>query len=287
MSLYAGETIEILEKNEHGWWLGIAQRNGHVYRGYFPKNYVKEKVRAAPAPPPRPQDMKRESDVAEVTEGVKTVSVSPTHNSGSAAASTTSPISRATSVRRAAFSLRSLAAFDELTDRGYAVEIAAPAGANAAQMGTQRAAPGDRVELQVVGLIWDGASTDTREFGRGTLRFTLGQRAVPAALEQAVSSHLCVGQSATITAAPAQAYGAAGNPPHVPANSFVIFHTIFVSAQRAEASAPEGPAEFFTSGVASNRDRGAGQGNRRDSRILLVESNNNQNTNSSASAGTR
>lgn len=277
-----------MEKNEHGWWLGIAQRNGNVYRGYFPKNYVKEKVRAAPAPPPRPHEIKREPDVAEVTECVKAISVSPTRNSTAAAA--ISPSSRATSVRRAVFSLRSLAAFDELTDRGYAVEIAAPAGAAASQTGTQRAAPGDRVELQVVGLIWDGASTDTREFGRGTLRFTLGQKAVPAALEQAVSSHLCVGQSATITAAPAQAYGAAGNPPHVPANSFVIFHTIFVSAQRAEASAPEGPVEFFTSGVASNRDRGAAQGNRRDSRILLVDnnnSNNNPSTSSSVSAGSR
>lgn len=39
---------------------------------------------------------------------------------------------------------------------------------------------------QIVGLIWDGASTDTREFGRGVIKFPLGQRLVPVGLEQAI-----------------------------------------------------------------------------------------------------
>lgn len=257
--MYAGETIEILEKNEHGWWLGIAQRNGNVYRGYFPKNYVKEKVRVAPAPPPRPQDLKKgENEVVEAAEALQRVSVS----SPTAA-------SRATSVRRSAFSLRSLSAFDDLTERGFAVEIAQSATTPSITNGV-RAQIGDRVEVQVVGLIWDGASTDTREFGRGTLRFTVGQRSVPAALEQAVLSHIFVGQSATITAAPAQAYGSAGNPPYIPPNSFIIIHCIFHSTEKGDPVPPEGPPEFFTSGVASARDRSA-QGQRRDSRIVLVD----------------
>lgn len=278
MSLYAGEIIEILEKNEHGWWLGIVQRNGNVYRGYFPKNYVKEKVRVvAPAPPPRPFDMNRSE--CEVSEGIKAVSIGSSKISSSNIPSmTVSPSSgnRASSIRRAAFSLRSLAAFDELSDRGFAVEIAAPAGVS--QATTQYAKPGDRVEMQLVGLIWDGASTDTREFGRGTLRFSVGHHSVPAALEQAVTAHMCVGQSATITAAPNLAYGAAGNPPHIPANSFVIFHSIFVSAQPGDIAPPDGPEEFFTSGVSSDWGRGSTTtNNRRDSRILLVDNSNHAN----------
>lgn len=269
LSLHTGEIIDILEKNEHGWWLGIVQRNGSVYRGYFPRNYVKERVRAAPAPPPRPTDMKRgDSEAAEAAAAVQKVSIRDT-----------APVagSRVSSIRRAAHSVRSLTAFDDLTDKGYAVEIAERAGAPAITSGT-KAVSGDRVELQVVGLIWDGASTDTREFGRGVLRFTLGQRSVPSGLELAVQQ-LFVGQSASVTCAASQAYGAAGNPPLVPPNSFVVFHTVFLSCTPAASlpagsvtMAPEGPAEFFTSGVASAREVKAGAPQRRDSSRIVLQS---------------
>jgi FKBP-type peptidyl-prolyl cis-trans isomerase len=266
--LFAGETIEILEKNEHGWWLGLAQRNGSLYRGYFPRNYVKEKPRAAPAPPPRPAELKK-TEVEEVTENVETLRVAepPT------VAAVTSPHSgaRVSSVRRAAFSLRSLTAFDDLSEKGYAVEFSDRSGTVTSG---NKPILTDRVEIQIIGLIWDGASTDTREFGRGILKFTIGKSQVPRGLETGVQM-LLPGQGATVTCSPAQAYGAAGNPPLVPPNSFVIFHiNLMTITKPTNPDIPaEGPPEFFTSGIASAREGRSNNNNANRRSLLLVNSN--------------
>ena len=54
LELVTGETITVIKKEDHGWWLGAKADdvgNPLGVRGYFPKNYVKAKP---PALPPRP-----------------------------------------------------------------------------------------------------------------------------------------------------------------------------------------------------------------------------------------
>lgn len=65
-----------------------------------------------------------------------------------------------TSVRRAAFSLRSLQAFDDLTEKGFAVEISSSSSSSLSAASTSSTAPTaatgakpgptDRVEVQVL-----------------------------------------------------------------------------------------------------------------------------------------
>ncbi len=133
--------------------MGIVQRHGNVFRGYFPKNYVKEKPRAnpAPAPPPRPQDLKKveiqSTDEAAPLEDsfAKSATVSETATSPTAAAAPT--MSRVVSQRRSAYSLRSLTAFDDLSEQGYAVEVTGGTARGA------KAAVGDRIEVQLTGQV--------------------------------------------------------------------------------------------------------------------------------------
>lgn len=80
-----------------------------MQKGYFPKNYVKEcpKVNLAPAPPPRPTSLANRAlpptspDLPEIAGEVSKLSIS----------------------RGPTFSLRTLPAFDSLTNRGFAVEL--------------------------------------------------------------------------------------------------------------------------------------------------------------------
>jgi FKBP-type peptidyl-prolyl cis-trans isomerase len=271
LTLFAGEIIEIVERNDHGWWLGIVQRHGNVFRGYFPKNYVKEKPRAnpAPAPPPRPQDLKK-VEIQSADEFVsledsfaKSATVSETATSPAAAAPT---ISRVVSQRRSAYSLRSLTAFDDLSEQGYAVEVTGGTARGA------KAVVGDRIEVQLTGQIWDGSSSDIREFGRGTLSFTAGRGQVVPGLDAALMS-LTPGQTASITLAPRTAFGSAGHPPFVPPSVFIVFtvsnYTVTKGVPESEAV---GPMAFLPPcGVSAARQGGAlnGSGNRRDSRIVL------------------
>jgi hypothetical protein len=261
LRLYAGETLEVLQKNDHGWWYGMANRGGNLHKGYFPKNYVRaiDVAPNVPKPPPRPSRSMEPvtPPVSEVTKLADDVST------------------KLNVERGPSFSLKSLTAFDDLMERGFAVEVTdSPPGSGGKDGGMAFIDKGMRVELTCCAKIWDGASTATKEFANGTVNFVTGESQVTVGLDLAVQK-LKQGQKATITCSPAMAYGAAGNPPSVPPNSFVIFEVHVLSASKATTSgaapAPGAAHMLFDSGVTSTRKvKGAVPDNRRGSRVMFV-----------------
>jgi hypothetical protein len=286
LQLFAGDYVEVVEKHEHGWWLGMINREGEIFKGYFPKNYIKEKprVRNAPKPPPRPISL-------------------PKHEGGSSKQSADAlnkvttdmgdmrvmehPSADSVRVNRGpTFSLKSLPAFDDLMSKGYAVEIkekeknsssSSPVGRGAS------AGAGSLVEMSVHAMTWDGASTFTKTFANSKIKFIVGKHSqIPAGLQAAAQS-LGVGQSATVTCAPSLAFGAAGNPPYVPPNSFVVFEITIqnVSSPADPSMEADCPIELLSS-VAAVEPRAVGgvssssasKNNRKknndDTRIVLV-----------------
>lgn len=253
LRLFAGETLEVLQKNDHGWWYGVANRSGTLHKGYFPKNYVKPVVIVpdAPKPPPRParnMEPPAPEPVTKLAEAVATKVVLE---------------------RGPSFSLKTCTAFDDLMELGYAVEVD-DAGKAAKGELIQK---GKRVELHCNAKIWDGASTVTKVFADGAVSFVIGDNQVTAGLDAAMLK-LRVGDKATITCSPSMAYGAAGNPPSVPPNSFVVFTVEVLSASTAttattSSSSSAGTQMLLGSGIANTR-KVKGTENRRDSRIILV-----------------
>lgn len=262
LRLVAGATVTVIEKNEHGWWLGIIVSDVGVHKGYFPKNYVKAKKSKepdAPKPPPRPSS-------------TTTTSPPPVEKSGS-----TSPkraLARRASASgdrdRGTFCLESLAAFDELNERGYAVELEGEE-----KTGTQ-VEKGMRVNLTCCAMVWDGSSCTKKEFAKGDISFVVGSNQVTAGLDAAVEQ-LQTGQTASITCSPTMAYGAAGNPPLVPPNSFIIFRVtvkdISTEQEDKEASADADADGLLGTGVASrhptNEKAGSPAGPPNATRLVL------------------
>eukprot|EP01040_Poterioochromonas_malhamensis_P012160 gene12158-13298_t len=263
LALFAGEFVEVIEKYDHGWWLGTIERDGTVFKGYFPKNYIKEKPRPknAPKPPPRPISLPKPVDnidqaVAKVTTDVGDLRVLEHPQTNSIRVN-----------RGPSFSLRSITAFDDLIGKGYAIEIKdkdKPARGAAA-------AAGSLVEMTVHAMIWDGASTFTKTFANGTIKFIVGKHPIVPGLQAAAQS-VGVGQSATITCSPPMAYGTAGNPPYVPSNSYIVFEIqiVNVSVPTDPNMEVEGPPSLLTEGVPTVRVQSTNPANKRNSRILLV-----------------
>jgi len=170
--------------------------------------------------------------------------------------------------RGPSFSLKTCQAFDDLMDLGFAVELEDVSKAVAGDLIPK----GFHVELSCVAKIWDGASTVTKEFATGTVAFDVGKNQVVSGLDAAVQK-LKVSQKATITCSPAKAYGAAGNPPSVPPNSFIVF-TVEVlkagpaTADTAGSSSSSGTQMLLGSGIGTRKAKTTE--NRRDSRIILV-----------------
>jgi FKBP-type peptidyl-prolyl cis-trans isomerase FkpA len=269
----------------------MINREGEIFKGYFPKNYIKEKprVRNAPKPPPRPISLpKHEGSGSSKQSGDALTKV--TTDMGDMRVME-HPGSSASSIRvnrGPSFSLKSLPAFDDLMSKGYAIEVkekeknssssTSPAGRGAS------AAAGSLVEMSVHAMIWDGASTFTKTFANSKVKFIVGKHSqIPAGLQAAAQS-LGVGQSATVTCAPSLAFGAAGNPPYVPPNSFVVFEITIqnVSSPSDPSMEVECPIELISSvapvepravggvssssGAKSNRKKN----NTEDTRIVLV-----------------
>jgi hypothetical protein len=65
------------------------------------------------------------------------------------------------------FSLKTLAAFDELMDFGVAVELELPTGNSASATGAY-ISNGMRVDVKIQALLWDGASSVIEEFATGS-----------------------------------------------------------------------------------------------------------------------
>lgn len=124
---------------------------GSLHKGYFPKNYVKPKVwndATVPQPPPRPEGkLGEKGSGSEVDEGVKTLSINMSRTS----------VDNRKSNSRKSFSLRSLQAFDDLSDKGLAVEVDADSEHNGSLI-----EGGMRVVINCMAMSWDGASTVTK-----------------------------------------------------------------------------------------------------------------------------
>ncbi len=161
LKLIAGETILVIEKNEHGWWNGIIQRENIAHKGYFPKNYVRPKSspNSAPKPPPRPSA----DSVEKLSSDLQETQIEQPYQNN-----------RKSIKQGPSFSLKTLAAFDELMDFGVAVELEANPNASAHSSTHAYITNGSRVELKVSALLWDGASSVIQEFASGPLSFTVG-----------------------------------------------------------------------------------------------------------------
>ena len=255
LQIYRGDTVTVKEKNEHGWWFGFLQRDGKLYKGFFPKNYVKPKVKAVepPRPPRRPPSNKPDT------------STSKDIDTGGATES--EGILKSTSISRLlvnqpqqedqAFCLRSLKAYDELAEYGVALEIN-NYGNEMAIKDESTITNHSTVEIDCVASFWDGSKTVDTEFTRGVTSFTLGKdQQVPKGLEKAITQ-LKVGESATITCAPFMAYGAAGKPPLVAPDTYIIYRLKVVSATSSDEKELEsavGNTDILGSGVATRRTK--------------------------------
>eukprot|EP01038_Epipyxis_sp_PR26KG_P008308 gene8308-11240_t len=284
LCLIAGETITILQQHDHGWWYGVACREDGLVRGYFPKNYVKAKkiVVNAPRPPPRPGSLQTTSPKpspvsSPITDspdnvGKLTKQFSDNNNISN---KTQSAIASPTATQPRSYSVRSLKAFDDLTEKGFAVELDEFTAEDNSKGDRIRVEAGMQVEISCSAMIWDGASSNTNEFSQGTLAFVAGEGQVTAGLEMAVME-LAIGDRATITCSPSVAYGPAGSPPSVPPNSFIIYKIEILSATNTVTLANAvGPVQLLGSGVASVRQMkySNNRDHRRDSRIILKSGN--------------
>lgn len=90
------------------------------------------------------------------------------------------------------FSITSLAAFDELMDYGIAIEYPDSDAPTGALIQT-----GYKVEVDVIAMAWDGASTSTSVFADGKLSFVVGQEQVARGLDAAMLK-LCHGAKVAI-----------------------------------------------------------------------------------------
>lgn len=236
LSLRSGEIVMVQDQHEHGWWYGFIQRDGSLLKGHFPKNYVKPLANAPPAPPPPPMRplsiRKDEDDINDVTTLSKRISRMLIDT----------PV-----VVGKGFALGSLEAYDDLAQYGIAVEIVKAVDDSIPAVEIDM-----RVELDIVGMIWDGSETITKEFGRGKLTFTTGNEQVTKGLDTAIQK-LKVGECATVTCCPTTAYGAAGNPPFISPFTYVIYKVQVLSAVKddlAPVPPPVGPEAMIGTGLA-------------------------------------
>lgn len=264
-----GDVITVTCKHEDGWWEGRTHGDDS-HAGFFPKAYVKPREEgSAPVLPPRP------TFLAEAAHPTAPAAAAPAAGEPSARSALDSMSRRvsdasghldyASSVALGdPFSLTSLDAFDELMDRGFALDVTSPVEG-------PTAAPGSRVEVRYKAKTWDGAATVVHVYSEGTCAFTLGGKGLetlPAGLTAAVAL-LSVGSTAIITCAPHVAYGEAGHPPFVKPNSHIVFDVTLVSAVSAAAEEaelmPTGPQPLFLthfSGAARHKKEGGGGGAR-------------------------
>lgn len=278
MRLYSSEVIEVIEKNDHGWWLGIAIRDGTIHKGYFPKNYVKlysPNESNIPKPPPRPLTLPKANvidDNNNTTNTTNDTNVTSTNND-----ELNLKMNEINIIDGPSFSLKSLDAFDELVNIGYTIElnntIIIPKF-NGIKIGT-------KVTIKCIAMTWDGASTKTKEFANSNVTFIVGSKTVTSGLDISLQ-HLNVGQHAVITCSPSWAYGAAGNPPSIPPNSYVVFNVEVIKIESNDDSSSsssvgddEGAQLLLGSGIGVRNKKtttttGGGGGGKRGSRIILV-----------------
>lgn len=252
LTIRAGEFVLVKDKYDHGWWFGVIERNGELHKGHFPKNYVKQSAVNMPPPPPT-----RPLSVAK-----------PVENSSNR-------LSRmfihAPTKKDEHFSLRSLQAFDDLIDIGVALEIENFPGKNPVPDCEPMLSAKCRVSMEYVALVWDASALVVREFSRGMLTCTLGANQLVKGLELALN-RLKVGEAATITCAPSNAYGSAGHPPYVAPDSYIIFKVKIASSEIDKSSPPQdpiGPPEMLSTGISTRTNKKANQNTKKEGSLVL------------------
>ncbi len=125
------------------------------------------------------------------------------------------------------FSITSLAAFDELMDYGIAIEYPNNDVPTGSLIQT-----GYKVELDIIAMAWDGASTSTSVFANGKLSFVVGQDQVARGLDTAMLK-LNNGAKATVIVVPKLGYGETGINNIVPPNSHIVYDVTVTNACNA------------------------------------------------------
>ena len=124
-------------------------------------------------------------------------------------------------------------------------------------------------------MTWDGAHTATNPFADTlddgpALCFAPGEGQVTAGLDAAVRQ-LCEGDVARITCSPALAYGDAGNPPHVPPRSFLVYEITVRRVGGEGVALPSGPSTLLGAGLANLPRQSSSRGMARARTVKLLD----------------
>lgn len=295
LKLELGDIIEVIEKTDHGWWLGKTINSNPPLSGYFPKNYVRERsIASVPPPlPPRPASLssngREGSGSSKSNNSSKTIAEINSQLNQMALASSMNDYLDEESAGQP-FSLDSLDAFDDLMNNGVAVEVfqgLLPASETAFIEGMI-------VDVQVKGLTWNGTSNLAYEYAEGTLRIEVGHGQLCPGLEYAVKSlkmpsnfnHESQQEASSykvdirVTCSPDMAYGEAGLPPLIAPSTHVVFLitsiTLWPKSSHSHllstGSVPQGPMELLPENLPRNRKGATSllKQTRRLSSVLLV-----------------
>ncbi|KAH9259945.1 hypothetical protein BASA81_001705 [Batrachochytrium salamandrivorans] len=227
ISFEAGDVLAVVSQNtgSEGWWEGQLTDGS---RGLFPFNHVEilspalmqlftsgKPLPALATPEPTPVERVRKDHIPKTTE--RAIKKVPD------------------------FTLSTLQAFDEMIDKGYAVENIE----NNHKSGSGgKPKVGDRVELLFKAHIWDAQLLAILEFmssedkGEGPLDFIVGDdSSVCQGLHLAVQK-LQAGESGRVIIAPKMGYGVAGSPPIIPPSAHLVYEVTLVKVSEGSGSLP-------------------------------------------------
>jgi FK506-binding protein 1 len=227
LSLEQGEVLCVISQStgSEGWWEG---QNASGTRGLFPFNHVE-----LLAPP----------DVANFLDGKPLSPSAPPQASpvervkkDHIPKNTDRPVKIISN-----FTIATLPAFDDMIDKGVAVENMSGGGSGPYPK------PGDRVELHFRAHIWDNQTQAILEFlssddkGEGPLEFVVNDDSTVCQGLHVAIQKFPVGASGRIIIAPKMGYGVAGSPPVIPPLAHLIYdvNLINIAADKPKAHAPK------------------------------------------------
>ena len=207
LSLEQGEVLAVISQStgSEGWWEG---QNSSGTRGLFPFNHVEL------LPPP---------DVQTYMEGKPLPVSAPEPSTVERVKKDHIPKTNDRPVKLVkGFTVATLQAFDDMIDKGVAIE-------NVSGGGAQFPKPGDRVVVQFKAHIWDCQLSSLLEFlssddkGEGPLEFVVeDDPTVCQGLHVAIQK-FSVGSTGRIIIAPKLGYGVAGSPPVIPPLAHLVY----------------------------------------------------------------
>ena len=211
LSLEQGEVLAVVSQStgSEGWWEG---QNSAGARGLFPFNHIEL------LPPP---------DVQAFLEGRPLPPSAPEPSTIERAKKDHIPKTNDRPIKLVKnFSITTLQAFDDMIDKGVAIENLS--GGN----GHQFPKAGDRVEIAFKAHLWDCQLLSLLEFlssedkGEGPLEFVVeDDPTVCQGLHLAIQK-FSVGASGRIIIAPKLGYGVAGSPPVIPPLAHLVYEVV-------------------------------------------------------------